>query len=281
MTGRRGVTLVELLVVVAIIGILVSLLLPAVHTVREASRRSSCGNNLKQVALAFHVHENARRFLPPLKRSGNCVAAPHNEAGMAQRSWVPDVLPYVEERSLLGLYNESQDWWVNADGSAPGGGTAGTLDAPVTGNREIVRTQLALLQCPSSPVRDRIQDKIANPRKTGACGDYFVVAGTGTSFNTAAGLPAGTVTAGPGATEEWSGCGAAAKRPKGSLARITDGASKTIRLAECAGREDVWREKTRYEANADDVSGNTRCARARGGGRRSLAWAGPAGRTSR
>ena len=264
--GGRGFTLVELLVVIAIIGILVALLLPAVQTVRESARRASCINNLKQVALAFHNYENARRLLPPLKRSINCVTS-NNEAGMAQRSWVPDVLPYVEEQSLLGLYNLSQDWWVNANGSAPTGGTAGALDTPVDGNRDLVRTQLAILQCPSCPVQNRIQDKIdSTARKTGACTDYFLVAGTGSSFNTL--LTSGSVAVGPGVTEEWSGCGASAKRPKVTLAKITDGTSKTILLAECAGREDVWREKTRYEANADDVSGNAKCARARGG-----AWA--------
>jgi prepilin-type N-terminal cleavage/methylation domain-containing protein/prepilin-type processing-associated H-X9-DG protein len=268
--SRSGFTLVELLVVIAIIGTLVGLLLPAVQSAREAARRSSCSNNLRQIALAFHTYETARKYLPPLKRTSNCTAAPNNEATMAQRSWACDALPYAEEATFLQSYNLSQDWWVNADGSAPSGGTAGTLDTPVTGNRALVRTQLKLLQCPSAPVPDRIQDKIANPRKTGACTDYFAVAGTGTNFNTAAGLPAGTVAVGPGPTEEWSGCVSTnnAKRPQSTLAKISDGTSKTILLAECGGREDVWRESTLYPADANDVAGNANCARARGG-----AWA--------
>jgi len=265
---RFGFTLVELLVVIAIIGTLVGLLLPAVQVAREAARRSSCTNNLRQLAIAFHNYESARKLLPPLKRSSNCTAAPNNEATMAQRSWAADALPYVEEATLLAGYNFSQDWWVNADGSPVNGGTAGVLDPSPTGNRALVRTQIKLLQCPSTPVPDRIQDKIASPRKTGACTDYFAVGGVGASFNTAAGLPAGTVAAGPGPTEAWSNCGATAVRPKSTLAKITDGSSKTILLAECAGREDVWREGVRYPADANDVSGNANCARARGG-----AWA--------
>lgn len=265
-SASAAFTLVELLVVIAIIGTLVGLLLPAVQSARESARRSSCTNNLRQLPLAFHNYETARKMLPPLKRSSNCIAAPNNEARMAQRSWAPDVLAYLEETALMASYDLSRNWWENEDGSAPSGGTAGVLDEGVTGNRALVRTQLQVLQCPSSPLSNRIQDKIANPRKTGACGDYFVVAGTGTSFHAAASLPGPPPTATvPGATEEWTGCGSAAKRPKSTFAKITDGLSKTILLSECAGREDVWRERTRYPANADDVSGNAACARARGG----------------
>jgi type II secretory pathway pseudopilin PulG len=261
-----GFTLVELLVVVATIGTLVGLLLPAVQSAREAARRSSCSNNLRQLAISFHAYESARRLLPPLKRTSNCTGSPHNEPTMAQRSWAPDVLPYAEEANLLAGYNLSHDWWVNADGSAVNGGTAGVFDANPTGNRGLARTPLKVLQCPSAPVPDRIQDKIDSPRKTGACTDYFLVAGTGTSFNSAAGLPAGTVAAGPGPTEAWSGCGAAAVRPRSTLAKVTDGTSKTILFAECGGREDVWRGDRRYAANADQAAAT--CARAQGG-----AWA--------
>jgi prepilin-type N-terminal cleavage/methylation domain-containing protein/prepilin-type processing-associated H-X9-DG protein len=280
-TRRRGFTLVELLVVIAIIGTLIGLLLPAVQSARESARRTACSSNLRQLPLAFQNYESARKMLPPLmRRYGSDAITPTAagcETGMAFRSWAADVLPYLEETAVMSGYDPSKNWWVNEDNTVPPGGTAGLLDTPVTGNRNLVRTQFPIMQCPSSPVPNRIQDKIeasaSKPRKTGACGDYFLVAGTGTNFKALAALPDWPAAALPGPTEQWSGCvnskvNSAVNRPRSTFAKITDGLSKTILLAECAGREDVWRAGQRTPANADNNSGNTACARAQGG-----AWA--------
>ena len=86
---RRGFTLVELLVVIAIIGILVGLLLPAVQAAREASRRMSCGNNLKQLGLALHNYESAMRRFPP---SANTTGGSANQPWSAQAA----LLPFLE-----------------------------------------------------------------------------------------------------------------------------------------------------------------------------------------
>ena len=88
--ARCGFTLVELLVVIAIIGVLVGLLLPAVQAAREAARRMSCSNNLKQVALAVHNYESSHRVIPGL--TGSSGFSPQAR-----------VLPYIEQANLSNL----------------------------------------------------------------------------------------------------------------------------------------------------------------------------------
>lgn len=107
MTCRRPLdafTLVELLVVITIIGILISLLLPAVQSAREAARRLQCSNNLKQVTLAMYLHHEAKGFLPP-GLSGNMQNSYDSGTMTAEMSWFPFILPYVEQQALFDSYD--------------------------------------------------------------------------------------------------------------------------------------------------------------------------------
>ena len=126
----RAFTLVELLVVIAIIGTLVGLLLPAVQAAREAARNMSCKNQLKQLGIALHSINDAKRGLPP-------AAAPASRelitlAGNAYRNYTgftafTFLLPYVEQNTLFDLANRTVYTPVP---NAPGAGTIYAVSIP-------------------------------------------------------------------------------------------------------------------------------------------------------
>jgi prepilin-type N-terminal cleavage/methylation domain-containing protein len=99
----KAFTLVELLVVIAIIGILIALLLPAVQAAREAARRSSCTNNLKQIGLAMLNYESARKRFPPGRLSceggSPCGALPADRRRNSSSALVM-ILPFIEHQPL-------------------------------------------------------------------------------------------------------------------------------------------------------------------------------------
>ena len=93
-------TLVELLVVIAIIGILIALLLPAVQAAREAARRSSCNNNLKQVGIALHLYHDVHHCLPPGWISQHPNSGQPYWLGQPGWGWGSRILPYLEQASI-------------------------------------------------------------------------------------------------------------------------------------------------------------------------------------
>jgi prepilin-type N-terminal cleavage/methylation domain-containing protein/prepilin-type processing-associated H-X9-DG protein len=233
---RRAFTLVELLVVIAIIGVLVALLMPAIQAAREAARRSSCLNNMKQIALAMHNFENTNKRLP---------LAYTDQSQPGKNNWAPFVFPYLEEQTLVNSYDLKKDWWVEP-------------------NRSLVAQQLSIVQCPTTPEPNRIQDKpeTTPPNKTGACGDYFVPTGIHLDINSS--LTGTLFPTSPDADLRGVVCWYDARNKSNRMKDVTDGTSNTIMLGECAGREDVYRGRTKYPVV---YTGSMR-VRARGG-----AWA--------
>jgi type II secretory pathway pseudopilin PulG len=107
-----------LLVVIAIIGILIALLLPAVQAAREAARRSQCTNNLRQLALGCHEYHDVNNFLPPIcsERSNtpNPTAPTTREPNGIGWSWIAMIAPYIEQAAVYNGIN----WGQNGNSSA-------------------------------------------------------------------------------------------------------------------------------------------------------------------
>ncbi len=109
--ARRGLTLVELLVAIGIVGLLAALLLPAVQAAREAARAAQCGNRLREIGLALLAYHEAVGSLPPGNVTGTpgiCYGGAAGPAGYPtadRANWCLSLLPYLEQGALYQRYN--------------------------------------------------------------------------------------------------------------------------------------------------------------------------------
>jgi prepilin-type N-terminal cleavage/methylation domain-containing protein len=235
-----GFTLVEHLVVISIIGVLVSLLLPAVQMAREAARRTQCVNNLKQLGLAVQNFHDARKAVPVSARPVGLTSLPRVAA-------ITHLLPYMEETNVRNAFDLSKNWHDAA-------------------NRTAVSHFVAALQCPSTPVDSTRHDGLpeASPwtPDIAATTDYSPTVWVDRRLISANLVDSPTAFAGaeaenaPGIMEY--------NNPSSSFKYVTDGLSNTILMAESAGRPFLFR-KDRL------VTGDLLAARVNGGG-----WCRPA-----
>lgn len=131
-SSRSAFTLVELLVVIAIIGILVGLLLPAVQAAREAARRMSCSNNIRQIELAFHNFHSANKYFPSNIRP--------DAVSTVRVRWATYILPHIEQQSLYQRIDLKKNWSstvanADADGASyPGPNVINTTNGIALGS---------------------------------------------------------------------------------------------------------------------------------------------------
>lgn len=142
---RFGFTLIELLVVIAIIAILIALLLPAVQQAREAARRSTCKNNMKQLGLALHNYHDTHRTFPA---GSIAVGSSFSFSGStwctspgadARAPWTVMVLPYMDEGPRYNTFDFEGKFTTSSN--VPG----------ATANNNAFKLGLNKYQCPSDP----------------------------------------------------------------------------------------------------------------------------------
>ncbi|MFV1968905.1 MAG: DUF1559 domain-containing protein [Pirellulaceae bacterium] len=219
---------------IAIIGILVALLLPAVQAAREAARRMSCGNNLKQLGLALQLYHDVHKTFPPGVLAGDAAKyrGDHNRA-FRGFGWGACILPFVEEGSLHQRIDFNQP--AMAMPSWP----------PSTNANENLLTSIALKQylCPSDPREANEENYIWAPGMSASSyvGNYgvngYIPAASGQSVPwPRARFVGGWVNSlDPTSVVNTRGVGPLFTNSRASMKNVTDGTSNTVFIGERRG----------------------------------------------
>jgi len=153
---QHGFTLVELLVVIAIIGVLVALLLPAVQSAREASRRTQCTNQMRQLTLAMHNFHDVNGKLPPGSQGRDTTDPNWAYPAMTDPKWkprtplVPFIMAYIEQTAIAGQWDFTKNY-----STAP--------------NATLIKTHFPIFDCTSDN-----RDKTGHPTAFDLKGNYSI-----------------------------------------------------------------------------------------------------------
>lgn len=262
--GRRlhGFTLIELLLLISILVVLVALLMPAVQSVREGARRSSCANNIKQLGLTLHQYHASNNCLPfadnYITGTGAPSAAGSVNGGTGspinnERTWMIELLPFVETQNVSGKYDIATYCYNWSTSASTGTSNAGLLSS-------LFIQQQA---CPSNPyavTKALIDGTSINQQMLnyGVCAGYAQLAG---------GSPDcfGLANCQSGYNDYWSfgraytyGMFSVCSSTQISFADVLDGLSNTAMLLETRGELNNYRGLfTRFQGTSTSIRINS------------------------
>lgn len=260
MRNSKGFTLVELLVVIAIIGVLVALLLPAVQAAREAARRMSCQNNLKNIALGDqNYHSAVGNFVPGRPwPDGTGKKAMWHLTDRLQRGGASAfvlLLPYLEQESLYDRLdiNDNDGLWTSENLFPDANWRQLSLHPTRV---EVMDTRPDIMVCPSSGDEPYPTETRQSHDVTPATGNYAVVAGHRGTSTTGSPVDACEI--------KHYNTGIHLYHTKIAIRQITDGTSNTISFGEVVdshlpNTENLWTYCERYRSTfrMTDVAMNT------------------------